>query len=279
MSVSEPAHVRQPDPPRCRDSRLTILTEERSGDVTQASNNQLAPAISAGGRRGPLLAVCGLSGGAGASTLAYLTALAAARSTTGAVLLADTGGPGGGISRYAGVETPRSLSEVSELLAASLPVGQLLATTSDGLRVLATGPRLAADCARDGIELLLDHARRRYTLTVIDCGTLARQADQIALAKASHVAWILPASTGAVDRGHKTLDALAPHPSGREMLLARHMPSDRRRALRELRDLARERRAPLILLPSLPELATGHTRAALETAQVPLQAVLGALAR
>ena len=235
--------------------------------------------MSASLRRGPLLAVCGLCGGAGASTLAYLTALAEARSERGDVLLADTGGPTAGIARYAGVETPRSLSEVSELLAASLPVGQLLATTSDGLRVLATGPRLAADCARDGIELLLDHARRRYTLTVIDCGTLARQADQIALAKASHVAWVLPATAGAVDRGRKTLDALAPHPSGREMLLARHKPSDRRRALRELRDLARERRAPLILLPSLPELATGNPRAALETAQVPLQAILGALAR
>ena len=90
---------------------------------------------------------------------------------------------------------------------------------------------------------------------------------------------MLPATAGAVDRGRKTLDALAAHPSGRELLLARHMPSDRRRALRELRDLARERRAPLILLPSLPELATGNTRAALETAQVPLQAILGALAR
>ena len=203
--------------------------------------------------------MCGLCGGAGASTLAYLTALAEARSERGDVLLADTGGPTAGIAHYAGVETPRSLSEVSELLAAGLPVGQLLATTRDGLRVLATGPRLAADCARDGIELLLDHARRRYTLTVIDCGTLARQADQIALAKASHVAWVLPATAGAVDRGRKTLDALAPHPSGREMLLARHKPSDRRRALRELRDLARERRAPLILLPSLPELTTGNT--------------------
>ena len=279
MSVSEPTHVRRPDPPRDRASRLTILTDERPSALTQASNDQLAPATGAGGRRGPLLAVCGLCGGAGASTLAYLTALAAARSSTGAVLLADTGGPSDGISRYAGVETPRSLSEVSELLAAGLPVGQLLATTRDGLRVLATGPRLAADCARDGIELLLDHARRRYALTVIDCGTLARQADQIALAKASHVAWVLPATAGAVDRGRKTLDALAPHPSGREMLLARHMPSDRRRTMRGLRGLARERRTPLILLPALPEITAGNPTTLLETAQVPLQAILGALAR
>ncbi len=279
MSVSEPTHVRQPDPPRDRSSRLTILNEERPGALTQASNNQLVPVTGAGGRRGPLLAVCGLCGGAGASTLAYLTALAETRRERGNVLLSDTGGPGGGIAHYAGVETPRSLSEVSELLDAGLPVGQLLATTSDGLRVLATGPRLGADCAGDGIERLLDHARRRYTLTVIDCGTLARRADQIALSTASHVAWVLPATGSGVERGRKTLDAVAPHPSGREMLLARHMPSDRRRTLRELRDLARERRAPLILLPSLPELATGNTRAAVETAQVPLQAILGALAR
>ena len=279
MSVSEHADDRRLDPRRGRSSRLTILTEERSGASTEPSNNQHAPAMSASPRCGALLAVCGLCGGAGASTIAYLIALSGALSERGDVLVADTGGPTAGIARYAGVETPRSLSEVSELLAASLPVGQLLATTGDGLRVLATGPRLAADCARDGVELLLDHARRRYTLTVIDCGTLARQADQIALAKASHVAWVLPATAGAVDRGRKTLDALAPHPSGREMLLARHQPSDRRRALSELRDLARERRAPLILLPSLPELATGNARPALESAQVPLQAILGALAR
>jgi Flp pilus assembly CpaE family ATPase len=279
MSASEPANDRRVEPRRARASLVTVIADERSGVSSEPSNDHLTPVMSARTRRGPLLAVCGLCGGAGASTIAYLAALAAARSGTGAVLLADTGGPGGGISHYTGVETPRSLSEVAELLAAGLPVAQLLATTSEGLRVLATSPRLTDDCARDGVELLLDHARRRYALTVIDCGTLARQADQIALAKASHVAWVLPAAGSSVERGRKTLDALASHPSGREMLLARHEPSGGRRALRELRDLARDRRAPLVLLPSLPELATANAHAALETAQVPLQAILGALAR
>jgi len=223
--------------------------------------------------------VCGLCGGAGASTLAYLTALAATRRGRGDVLLADTGGPTAGIAHYTRVETPRSLSEVAELLAAGLPVAQLLATTRERMRVLATGPRFATECAREGVELLLDHARRRYTLTVVDCGTLAREADQIALANASHVAWVLPATAGAVDRGRQLLDAIPPHPSGRQMLIARHEPSDRGRAVRELRDLARERRAPLILLPSLPEPATVNTPATLEALQVPLQAILGALAR
>jgi len=279
MSVSDPANDGRVEPRRARASLVTVIADERSDMSSEPSNDQLPPVTSAGLRRGPLLAVCGLCGGAGASTIAYLTALAEARSERGDVLLADTGGPTAGISHYAGVQTPRSLSEVAELLAASLPVGQLLATTSDGLRVLATGPRLAADCERDGIELLLDHARRRYTLTVIDCGTLARQADQIALAKASHVAWVLPATAGAVDRGRRALDVLAPYPSGRELLLARHKPSDRKRAVRELRDLARERHAPLILLPALPEITAGNPTTSLETAQVPIQAILGALAR
>jgi Flp pilus assembly CpaE family ATPase len=279
MSISGHVNSRRPGPPRGRASRVTVIADEQSGVSTDPSNNHHAPAITASLHRRPLLAVCGLCGGAGASTLAYLTALAAARRGKGAVLVADTGGPTAGISHYAGVQAPRSLTEAAEQVQAGLPTGQLIATTSDGLRVLATAPMLASTCSREGVELLLAHARERYTLTVIDCGTLAREADQIAFASATHVAWVIPATTGAVDRGRQLLDAIAPHPSSRETLIARHDPSDRRTAVRELRDLARERRAPLILLPCLPEPATANTPAALETAQVPLQAVLGALAR
>ena len=85
----------------------------------------------------------------------------------------------------------------------------------------------------------------RYALTVIDCGTLAREADQIALASATHVAWVLPATAGAASRGRQLLDAIAPHQSGREILVARHEPRDRRRALRELRDLAQTPARPV----------------------------------
>jgi Flp pilus assembly CpaE family ATPase len=233
----------------------------------------------ASARRGPLLAVCGLCGGAGASTLAYLTALAAARRDERAMLVADTGGPTAGISHYAGVRAPRSLTEAAEHVNAGLSTGELVARTADGLRVLATSPTLTQTCSREGVELLLEQARERYALTVIDCGTLAREADQIALASATHVVWVLPATAGAAIRGRQLLDAIAPHQSGREILTARHEPRDRRRALRELRDLARHRRAVLILLPRVPDLATGNADAALETAQVPLQAILGALGR
>ena len=206
--------------------------------------------------RGPLLAVCGLCGGAGASTLAYLVALAEARRHSDSVLVADTGGPNGGVARYAGVEAPRSLTEVATQVVAGLPAGQLVATTRSGVRVLATGPRFTPECAREGIELLLDHARERYALTVIDCGTLAREPDQVALANASHVAWVLPASATGVRRARPVLDAINPYLLGRELIVARHDDGEPKAPLRELTRLAEHRKAPLVLLASVPDLDT-----------------------
>ena len=229
--------------------------------------------------RGRLLAVCGLCGGAGASTLAYLVALAAARSDPGSVLVGDTGGPTGGISYYAGVEAPRSLSEVAEQIASGLPTGQLLATTSEGVRVLASGPRFIAECPRAGIEMLLDQARERYALCVIDCGTLSRESDQVALTSASHVAWVLPASTSGARRALRVLDAITPTPPGHEVIVARHDGTAGAPPLRELKRLAACRGGTLVLLPRLPDLATGDVAAALDTAQVSLQAIQGVLAR
>ncbi|HTX09792.1 MAG TPA: hypothetical protein VMA77_17935 [Solirubrobacteraceae bacterium] len=264
---------------RSRATGISVISRRPAAPPPCSDGARTTHPSAAAAHRGPLLAVCGLCGGAGASTLAYLTAVAQARRGTGAVLVADTGGPTAGISHYAGVQAPRSLAEAAEQVQTSLPTGQLIATTCDGLRVLATAPTLSATCSREGVELLLEHARERYTLTVIDCGTLARDADQIALANATHVAWVLPATAGAVNRGRQLLNVIAPHRSGRELLVAHHDPREPKTALRELRDLARDRHAPLILLPSVPEVARGDAAAALETAQVTLEAILGAVWR
>ena len=274
MHAREQATAAERDsaPPAERPSRLTVVSENRIGESAPDSGTE--PRADA--RRGPLLAVCGLCGGAGASTLAYLVALAEARRRSEAVLVGDTGGPGGGISSYAGVEAPRSLVEVADHVAAGLPVGGLF-TAAAGLRVLATGPRFTPACARAGIELLLAYARERYALTVIDGGTLAREADQVALAKASHVAWVLPASTGGVRRARPVLEAINPYLPGRELIVARH--DGDKAPLRELKRVAERRHAPLVLLPSVPDLRSGDPRDALEVAQVPLQAISGVLAR
>jgi cellulose biosynthesis protein BcsQ len=266
--------------------RLTVVADNRADTEAQASaaEQNLAPSPeeseTAGAvTRGPLLAVSGLCGGAGSSTLAFLVAAYAARHGRGPVLVADTGGPGGGLSCYAGVTAPRSLTDAADYVASGLPTGQLVATTDDGLRVLATGPQFTLECPRGGIELLLDHARERYALTVVDCGTLAREADQLALAKASHVAWVLPATGSGVLRARRVLEAADSWLRGHELIVARRDERAPKAAVRELRRLAEHRRAALVLLPSLPDLTVGQLDRALALAQVSLQAIAGALSR
>jgi len=252
----------------CRVTRVSVVSHARAEHQPETDAH-----------RGPLLAVCGLCGGAGTSTLAYLVALAESRARPDSVLVGDTGGPSGAIACYAGVEAPRSLVEVAKHVAAGLPVGELVAITHDGVRVLATGPRFTPECAREGVELLLDHARARYGLSVIDCGTLAREADQVALTQASHVAWVLPATVGGVRRGRPVLEAINPYLLNGELIVARQDERERKAPLSELRRLAERRHATLVLLPTLPDLTTGNTKAALDTAQVSLQAIQGVLAR
>lgn len=127
--------------------------------------------------------------------------------------------------------------------------------------------------------MLLEQARERCTLAVIDCGTLARDADQIALAAASHAIWLLPASPRGLDRARALLDAINPHPHAREILAARHQP-DTKPPVRALKRLAGDRGAPLVLLPALPDLDNHRAITnALNTWQVPLQAIHGLLHR
>ena len=146
--------------------RLTVL--ER--DHARVQEDDVVPVD-----LGPLLAVCGLTGGAGATTLAYLVALAAAEQDGGPVLVADTGGPSGGLAALAGVETPHSLAELAAQIAADRPLeGGVYATGAAGVRVLASGPEFTAPCAPEQLGRLLIDAREAHRLTVIDCGTLGR---------------------------------------------------------------------------------------------------------
>jgi MinD-like ATPase involved in chromosome partitioning or flagellar assembly len=230
-------------------------------------------------RQGPLLAVCGLAGGVGTTTLTYLIAVAAARQWTDPVLVADTGGPSGGLAACAGIEVPRSLSELAEQLGFGKPLGAgIYATRTDGLRVLASGPDFSSPDVDGQLDLLLAHAREAHGLTVIDCGTLARRAEQAVAATATHVAWVLPATRAGVERGRRIL-AAAPRLSGTDLLVARGDASQMKAPLRDLRRMASERRALLVLVPHLSRLDRGEVDGCLEEAQVPVQAILGALRR
>jgi hypothetical protein len=115
-------------------------------------------------------------------------------------------------------------------------------------------------------------------LTVIDCSTLARAAEQTAAATATHLAWVLPATAHGVERGRRVLEA-APRMAGKELIVARNDIRQPGAPVRELRRIAAERRAPLVLVPHVAGLEAGRIEAGVEGAQVPVQAILGALRR
>jgi MinD-like ATPase involved in chromosome partitioning or flagellar assembly len=247
--------------------------------VPDLDPTRIARAPDAPRRLGPLLAVCGLVGGAGVTTLAYLVALAAARQWREPVLVADTGGPSGGLAACAGVEVPRSLAELAEQLAAgALLGGGLYATGQGGVRVLASGPELFSTTAHEQVSTLLLDAREAHGLTVVDCGTMAREVEQTAASTSSHAAWVLPATAHGIRAGGRVLDA-APRPAGQELIVARRDARQPAAQLRELRRIAAERQAPLVLMPHLPGLEAGRLEDSAEAAQVPVQAILGALKR
>lgn len=259
--------------------RLTLTRSPRGSSHTQPSastGGPCAPGLVFTTTPGPLLQVVGLCGGAGATTLAYLIAATAARQSSAPVLVCDTGGPTGGLSAYAGVQAPRTLAETSERLAEGQGHGDELFTEAEhGLRVIAGHPQFTVPGDPEGIRRVLRDSRAAHALTVVDGGTLSRTAEHAALSLATHIAWILPASSSAVARARRTLARIAP--LGRpEFIIAR---ADRGRPpMRALRDLADDRRAPLILMPGLA-LSEQQPEQAIGDAALTLQAIDGLLRR
>jgi MinD-like ATPase involved in chromosome partitioning or flagellar assembly len=264
----------EPARPVAREAAISAAPESEKAAAADTGPGSRVAAV----RPRVLLAVCGLCGGAGTSTLAYLIGLFAAGEHPESVVVCDTGGPSGGLATYADVTAPRSLLELAELPTATLPTGSY-AITADGLQVLATGPRFTPACRPEGVERVLDQMRAAHALTVVDCGTLTREAEQLVLAQASHVAWVLPATVSGVRRAERVLEAINHRVGGRELVIARRDTRDRQATLAQVKALASSRSDTLIIVPYLPDLAKAPPAVALELAQVPLQAIHGALQR
>jgi MinD-like ATPase involved in chromosome partitioning or flagellar assembly len=240
-------------------------------------------AVESGSRRsevkpGSLLAVCGLAGGTGTTTIVYLVALAAARALREPVLVADTGGPSA-LSEIAGAQAPRSLPELASQLATGLPVKEgIYASGRDGVRVLASAPEFNATAPTRLLQRILADAREAHRLTVIDCGILARDADRATASAATHLAWVMRANERGMRHATRILN-VAPRFDARELLVARNDPRQSKPPLKQLRRIAAERNAALILLPHLDALECGSVDRALEEAQVSIQAIIGATLR
>lgn len=226
-----------------------------------------------------MLAVVGLCGGAGVSVLAHLIAATAAASSEAPVLLADTGGPTAGAALYAQAATPLTLADISDRVAAQERVPpRFWADAHDGLRVLAGLPQFTAQGTDESVRRVLRDARAVHGLTVLDAGTLARPAEQAALAAASHVAWVLPASASGLARGGRVLDRIN-RLSRPEILVGRAEPGGGKRPVGGLADLADSRGAPLVLVPYLGEVTSRQLCDVQLDATLALQALGGLLSR
>jgi hypothetical protein len=230
----------------------------------------------------PLLAIAGVCGGAGASTLSYLLARHAAANGPGPVLVCDTGGATGGLAAQAAIASPRTLTETAaqapgpvEADGGRPPWTVVPGTRGHQLRVIATGPRLRTDGDPRSLTALLQRLRTEagHALVIVDCGTLQRAPDRLALRLATHVAWVLPASAHGRDRARRLFAALPASLDARELLIVRQPPDRGPASLRTLTELAQTRQAPLVLLGDLPR----EPGRALAAAQVSLQAILGRL--
>jgi Flp pilus assembly CpaE family ATPase len=228
---------------------------------------------------GPAVAICGLCGGAGASTLAYTLAAAAAYRSTRSVFACETSGITGGLALYARAQPGLSLTEAANQVATGTPPSGLVVSSPELVCVLGSRPALAERCDPDGAERILSEARAGGGLVVLDCGTGDHEVDRVALSASSHVLWVIPATASGIARGEHALKLLAEFARGRQALVARLERNEHAAAVSRLSDLAARWEIELILFPHVEDIAHALVEEAIDEAQVALEAIATVLRR
>lgn len=204
---------------------------------------------------GPLVAICGLTGGAGTSTLALLLARQAARDSNAPVLLTEHDPIRPGLAAIAGRATPRPLIALAHDLANERPPVDTFAELADGLRLIAATPQHTPQTDATSMHALLDEARAAHGLVVIDCGTHWTNETPV-LNRATHVIWTVAATPIALTRASIALDTIAPRAGrAREALAATRLTQGRLVSVRALRRVAAGRCERLVLIPYNDEAA------------------------
>jgi Flp pilus assembly CpaE family ATPase len=217
---------------------------------------------------GPLVALCGLAGGAGTTTLALMLAHAAAAESSAPVLLTEFATDSGGLAAATGQTGPASLATLARRVADGEVPQEAFVELAPRLRLIATAPATLPSPDPDALRALLEQARAAHGLTILDCGTDHAAARAVSR-HASHVVWTMPATPAGVARARALLASdVAPPPGGAREVLAAvasdHQSSVRVRALRQL---ARSRCDRVVLIPHSRALDAGdHGIAAALTA-------------
>lgn len=200
----------------------------------------------------PIVAVCGLHGGAGTTATAITLARhAVAQAGPGAVLLTETDPRGGGLALALDAAGPYALSDLGHHRAAgATPSTMPLTQLPDGLRLVAAPPaeRLAADAV--DVAAVLRDAGAAHAMTVIDCGSIAADHAAGAFEAATSLVWVAAAHTPS-----SALAALLRSPLTRParhlravLAVCDHAGTAARPTLRELRSAA-PTAAAIVLIP------------------------------
>lgn len=197
---------------------------------------------------GPVVAVCGLTGGAGSTTLALLLAKLAAEANDAPVLVTEAR-PGRGLALLAGQGTPHSLQALAARAAQGEAPAGAFAELAPGLRLVATADRRPRDMDAP-VGALVEQARVAHGLVVVDCGTTWLDDDSV-LACATRRVWVFPATPAGVATARATL------PSGAATAVAVGRDPHASLSVRAVRRAVRGRCDRLVLVPYSEEIARG----------------------
>jgi hypothetical protein len=219
----------------------------------------MAPALAFDELGGPLVAVCALAGGAGASTLALLLARQAAASSAAPVLLTEADPLRGGLAAITGHAAPHPLVELAQRVAEDAAPAETFLELEPGLRLVAAAPRRCETPHPEAVRALLGEARAAHGLVIVDCGT-TWAADNPTLSAATHILWCVSATPGGLAQLRLVLDSDVLPPAGRcaELLVATAQGVGPRVSVRSLRRLAGERGDRLVLIPHSDAAARGE---------------------
>jgi Flp pilus assembly CpaE family ATPase len=224
----------------------------------------------------PLIAVCGIGGGAGTSTLAFLTAMYVQRRASEPILLCDTGGPGASLALLAEKASQLSLPQAATAIGADALGVPLFVPVTAKLRLIAREPQFDDPPDPAGLSRLLFDARGAHPLTIVDCGTLQRPVERMVAEEASSVIWVAQGSPAGARRARSALRSLALNADSE--ILAVCAGGERDRAVEhELMSAAELRDAALVFVPPLRDALEEGVDAALGAGQLALEAIRGRL--